>query len=72
MNLGDECQKFLIFIALAITVDEGWATKIQLIIPTKFINSNEGGLNQAVFSTWRKSRDKTLNILRMKIAFKVK
>ena len=43
MNLGDEYQKFLIFIALAITVDEGWAIKIQLIIPTKFINSNEGG-----------------------------
>ena len=33
MNLGDEYQYFLIFIALIIAADEGWATNLQLFPP---------------------------------------
>ena len=39
MNLGNEYQNFLIFIALIIASNEVWATKV----PTKFITGNEGG-----------------------------
>ena len=33
MNLGDEYQNFLIFIALIIAGDEGWATNLQWFPP---------------------------------------
>ena len=33
MNLGDEYQNFLIFIALIIPGDEGWATNLQYFPP---------------------------------------
>ena len=33
MNLGDEYQNFLIFIALITASDEGWATKLQYFPP---------------------------------------
>ena len=33
MNLGDEYQKFLIFIALIIAGDEGWAMNFQQFSP---------------------------------------
>ena len=43
MNLGDECQKLLIFIALIIAGDEGWEGCETSFVPTKFIIGDEGG-----------------------------
>ena len=72
MNLGDEYQNFLIFIALLITGDEGWMLNLWWFPPHLSLAMKIGdraychGGNQALENTFQKfksSQDGFLNIL---------